>query len=357
MSISGGRLSLRDVVQQLAPGTVLREALDRILASGRGALIVLGPEAELEPLMSGGFRIDTNVTSQRLAELAKMDGAILIDPVAERILRANLHLVPDSSIPTSETGTRHRTAERVARQSGRPVITVSESRRTVTLYTANGSRALEAASTLLFRANQGLSTLERYRARLDEVSRTLAWRETEDSVTLREVVTLLQRAEMAQRIAREVEGVILELGAEGRLVRLQLDELVGTGEDERELVVRDYIGDRRRKVESVLSELAKLTTEELLGGEEIVLLLAREGQEFDDPVTPRGHRMLSRIPRLPDPVIEKVVSHFGTLPRIMAASREELNEVEGVGGARARAIKDGLRRMSDPALLDRAGGW
>ena len=344
---------LRAVLANLAPGSVLREGIERVIRAGRGALVVIGWTPEVEPLVSGGFVIDIAATSQRIAELAKMDGALILNEEGSRILRANVHLVPDPSIRTSETGTRHRSAERVARQTGQPVISVSESMGMVTLYLEDRKRVVEDLSALLFRANQALSTLERYRSRFDEVSATLSAREVEDAVAVRDVVLALQRAEMMRRIAREVEDHVAELGSEGRLIQLQLDELVSSTGGERELVVRDYLGDRRRKLQRVLDDLAALGTDDLLDTESIAEILAYEGDELDRAVTPRGYRLLSRIPRLPSSIIERLVERFGSLPRIMEATIAELDEVEGVGETRARAIQDGLRRLAEASLIER----
>ncbi len=344
---------LRAVLTNLAPGSILREGIERVIRAGRGALVVIGWTPEVEPLVSGGFVIDIAATSQRIAELAKMDGALILDERATRILRANVHLVPDPSIHTSETGTRHRSAERVARQTRQPVISVSESMGMVTLYLRDNKRVVEDVSALLFRANQALSTLERYRSRLDEVSATLSAREVEDAVAVRDVVLALQRAEMMRRIAQEVEEHVAELGTEGRLIQLQLDELVAATGGERELVVRDYLGDRRRKLSRVLEDIAEIGTDDLLDAERIAEILAYEGDELDRAVTPRGYRLLSRVPRLPASIIERLVEQFGSLPRIMEATIAELDEVEGVGETRARAIQDGLRRLAEATLLER----
>ncbi len=343
----------RRVLALLAPGSELREGIERIIRSGRGALIVIGWTPTVEPLVSGGFVIDIAATSQRIAELAKMDGAIVLDAGATRVLRANVHLVPDPSIPTNETGTRHRSAERTARQTGQPVIALSESMGVVTIYHGDSKRTLEEVSALLFRANQALSTLERYRFRLDEVSSVLSAREVEDAVTVRDVVLTLQRAEMMRRIAAEVADHVAELGTEGRLIQLQLDELVASVADERELVVRDYLGDRRRKLARVLDDVAALTTDELLDAEQVAEILAYDPGQLEQPVTPRGYRLLSRIPRLPGSVVDRLVERFGSLPRVMEATISELDDVEGVGESRARMIQDGLRRMAEASLLDR----
>ncbi|MEX2486942.1 MAG: DNA integrity scanning diadenylate cyclase DisA [Nitriliruptoraceae bacterium] len=343
----------RNVLALLAPGTDLREGIERIIRAGRGSLMVLGSTQKVTPLLSGGFRIDVAATAQRIAELAKMDGALVLDEDASRVLRANVQLVPDSVVETSETGTRHRSAERSARQTGQAFIAVSEAMGVVTVYHGETKYTLEEVSVLLARANQALSTLERYRARLDEVSAILSAREIEDVVTVRDVVLVLQRAEMMRRIADEVEDHVVELGTEGRLVQLQLDELVSSVADERELVVRDYLGDRRRKLARVLEDVAELSTDELLDTGAVAALLAYDADGLDHQVTPRGYRMLSRIPRLPTSVVERLVDTFGTLPRVMEATIAELDDVEGIGEARARSIQDGLRRLAEATLLDR----
>jgi diadenylate cyclase len=345
---------LLGVLAMLAPGSTLREGIERIIRAGRGALIVIGWTPAVESIVSGGFVIDTNATAQRIAELAKMDGALILDDEGERVLRANVHLVPDPNVHTAETGTRHRSAERSARQTGVPVISVSESMSVVTLYYGDRKRVLEDVSVLLFRANQALSTLERYRARLDEVSAILSAREVEDAVSLRDVTMTLQRAEMVRRIAREVEDYVAELGTEGRLVELQLDELMASVDDERALIVQDYLADRRRKLSGSLEELDALSTDELLDVDRIAAALAYDDEHaLERSVTPRGFRLLSKIPRLPDPVIAKLVQRFHNLPKVMDATLEDLDEVEGVGETRARSIQDGLRRLAESSLLER----
>ena len=343
------------VLQKVAPGTALREGIDRIIRAGKGAIIVLGIGDEIERIVSGGFRLETNFTSQRLSEVAKMDGAIILDDAVERILYANVHLVPDPSIPTAETGTRHRTAERVAKQTGRPVISVSESMRIVSLYVDDSKHTLEEISSILFRANQALATLERYRMRFDEVSGGLSALEIENVATVRDVVSVLQRAEMVRRIAEEVDAYIAELGTDGRLLQLQLNELLAGIEGERMLIVRDYMPDRRRKVESVLADLHAIPQQDLLELARVadgVGLGAGDGK-LDEPIAARGYRLLSRIPRLPDRTVDRLVSRFSSLQRLMEASLDDLDEVEGIGEARARSIKEGLARLAESSILER----
>ncbi|MGH3664961.1 MAG: DNA integrity scanning diadenylate cyclase DisA [Egibacteraceae bacterium] len=343
------------VLQKVAPGTGLREGIDRIIKASKGAIIVLGDSGDVEKLISGGFRLDTKFTAQRLSEVAKMDGAIILDDDVTRILFANVHLVPDPSIPTAETGTRHRSAERVARQTGKPVISVSESMRIVSLYVDATKHVLEEISSILYRANQALSTLERYRNRLDEVSSALSALEIENVVTLRDVLLVLQRAEMVRRIADEVESHVAELGTDGRLLQLQLDELMHSVESERLLVVRDYQTDRRRHLDTILSALDSIPASRLLELRSMATALGvRDAATgFDDPMTPRGYRLLSRIPRLPDKTVDRLVARFSSLPRLMNASLAELDDVEGIGEARARSIKEGLARLAESSMLER----
>ena len=343
------------VLQKVAPGTALREGIDRIIKSGKGAIIVLGYTPDLDDLISGGFKMVTKFTAQRLSEVAKMDGAIVLDEGPEKILYANVHLVPDPSVPTSETGTRHRTAERVARQTGKPVISVSESMRIVSLYVDATKHVLEEISSILFRANQALSTLERYRTRLDEVSSSLSALEIENVVSLRDVLSVLQRAEMVRRISDEIEAYVAELGTDGRLLELQLDELMAGVEAERVLVVRDYQPDPQRATTDVLASLDAVPAESLLDldtlGDAIGLPLDRHGPDMG--VQPRGYRLLSRIPRLPAPVVNKLVDRFTSLQGLMDATLDDLDEVEGIGETRARSIKEGLARLAETSFLER----
>ena len=193
--------------------------------------------------------LDVPFTATGLRELAKMDGAIILDRDASRILRAAVHLMPDPRIPSDETGTRHRTAERVAKQTGLPVISVSQSMQIIAAYVGETRHVLEDSGQILSRANQALATLERYKLRLDEVSSTLSALEIEDLVTVRDVAVVAQRLEMVTRIAREIEDYVLELGTDGRLLSLQLEELVTGVDAERELVIRDYLPTGRRAVD------------------------------------------------------------------------------------------------------------
>jgi diadenylate cyclase len=340
----------------VAPGTALREGLDRILQANKGALIVVGDGPEVLNICSGGFLLDAAFSPQRLSELAKMDGAIILASDAGRIARANVHLVPNPNVPTSETGTRHRTAERVARSIDVPVISVSEDMAIIAVYVSDQKHPLESIPRLLMRANQGLQTLERYRTRLDAVTSALSALEVEDLVTVRDVVTVLQRTEMVGRIADEITGAIVELGVDGRLVALQLDELLGQVEEDRRLVVLDYFYEESSwHLDQAMAALDSLGTEELLDLKAVssALHLPRNMSDLDAHVEPRGYRLLARLPRVPEPVVTGIVARFGTLQKVLRATVDELADIPGVDDSRARAIKEGLSRLAETSILDR----
>jgi diadenylate cyclase len=321
-----------------------------------GALIVVGDGPEVLNVCSGGFLLDAAFSPQRLSELAKMDGAIILASDASRIARANVHLVPNPNTPTSETGTRHRTAERVARSINVPVISVSEDMAIIAVYMGDEKLPLDAIPRILNRANTALQTLERYKNRLDEVSASLSTLEVEDAVTIRDVVMVLQRVEMVMRIAEELAADIVELGVDGRLVRLQLEELMEGVEDERRRVLQDYFHeDSAWHLEESLRGLGQIDTDDLLDLKTVAetLHLPDGVEDLDGALQPKGYRLLAKIPRLPETIIEHIVEHFGDLSRIMRATIRDLDEVEGVGETRAKAIKEGLQRLAEASILDR----
>ncbi|EFQ83317.1 hypothetical protein HMPREF0063_11590 [Aeromicrobium marinum DSM 15272] len=347
---------LRAVLASVAPGTALREGLERILRGRTGALVVIGHDRQVEAISTGGFVLDVPFSATGVRELAKMDGAIILDPQAQHILRAAVHLMPDPSIPTDESGTRHRTADRVARQTGVPVISVSASMHTIALYLDDTRHVLEEAGAVLGRADQALQTLERYRHRLDEVSDALSALEIEDLVTVRDVAAVAQRLEMVSRIAGEIDTYVLQLGTEGRLLALQLEELFSGVQGQRELVIRDYMprGRRARPTADVLSDLAAIASTDLVDLSTIARAL-RIGSEnsLDAPLSPRGYRLLAQVPRLPTSVVDRLIDHFGSLQKLLAASLDDLQAVEGVGDLRARGVREGLSRLAESSILER----
>jgi diadenylate cyclase len=347
--------TLLSALKQVAPGTTLRAGIDDIIRAEHGALIVIGDPNDLAFLFSGGMRLDLPLTSQLLYELAKMDGAIVITADGQKLVYANVQLMPDPAIPSSETGTRHRTAERVAKQTDALVISISQQRETVTIFVGELRYQLGEISDTLARTNQALGTLETYRTRLDQGLTRLTALEFQSAVVLDDVLVVLQRAEMTTRMAEEIERNCAELGEESRLIRMQLDELMEDVPREKTAVVYDYerSGDPAAASQA-LEGLGQLDYTHLLEFEQLAELLGyNDTNPLDLTVHPRGYRVLSRIPRLPDSVIRHVVRDFESLDAVVRASHRDLEAVDGVGSVRAREIREGLRRLQEHNLVDR----
>lgn len=340
----------------VAPGTALRAGIDDIIRAQLGALVVLGEPSDLAFLFSGGMRLDLPFTSQLLYELAKMDGAIIVNADGSKLVYANVQLMPDSTIASSETGTRHRTAERVAKQTDALVVSISQQRETVTIFFSELRYQLGEISEVLARTNQAVGTLETYRQRLDQGLTRLTALEFQSAVMLDDVLVVLQRAEMTTRMADEIERNCIELGEEGRLIRMQLDELMEDVPREKAAVVFDYevTGDPANAA-ALLERLSGLPYQKLLEVDELMEILGypRNANPLDQSVAPRGYRVLSHIPRLPDGVVRHVVRDFETLDAVIRASHRELEAVDGVGSVRAREIREGLRRLQEHNLVDR----
>jgi len=338
---------LSEELRKVAPGTRLREGLDMILAARAGAIVVIGDGSGVAGLCNGGFAIDTPFTPQRLFELAKMDGAIILDKDAEKIIRANAHLVPDPTLPTSETGMRHRTAERVSRQTNALVISVSQRRQIVNLYLRGRRMTLEDTVVVLAKANQALQTLQNYRSRLDEVMDRLTHLEFDDLVTLGDVAEAVGRFEMVRRVSVEVSRYIGQLGTEGRLVGMQANELTANIDEQYLLLVRDYAADSTlRNASAVLLRLGELPLDRLLEPDAVAHELAlAAGDRAEQHLQPRGHRVLAQIPMLPSTVVSRIIERFGSLPVMVRATVQDLDDVDGVGGRRAKTIANALARI------------
>jgi diadenylate cyclase len=344
----------------VAPGTALRDGLERIVRGNTGALIVLGDDSVVLEICSGGFELDTAFSATRLRELAKMDGAVVLDQAGTRILRAAVQLVPDPRLPTQESGTRHRTAERVARQTGYPVITVSKSMRIIAVFTATGRYELEDSAALLTRAHQALATLERYRRRLDDAASALTALEIEDRATVGDIAVVAQRLEMVSRVTDEIGGFLVELGTDSGLLGLQLDELTAGAARERELLRRDYEPDSRATAAGAGADVERVDKLALLGADGLLDLPAvaaaigvGAADGLGQHVTSRGYRLLGQIPRLPPATADRLIEHFGSLQKLLSASAHDLRQVDGVDPALATSVREGLSRLAESALMER----
>jgi diadenylate cyclase len=343
-------------LEMVAPGTAVREGIDNIVHARTGGLIVIGDPDELAFLFSGGIKLDIDYSPAVLYQLAKMDGAIALNANATKIPWCNVQLMPDPTILTTETGTRHRTAERVSKQTDALVIAVSQRRDVVSLYVDGAKYILEEIPAVLAKANQALATLDKYRTRLDQVSTRLTALEFEGGVTLHDVLTVLQRAELVTRMAVEIERYIVELGSEGRLIEMQLEEtMVGVAGDKAALL-HDYLAEPAEDAFAVaLDGIARLPHQDLLDFGRLAENsgYARKVNTLDFPVSPRGYRVLGRIPRLPKLVVQRIIQEFGGLEEVLAASDDDLEAVEGVGDGRAKDIREGLRRLQEVDPVDR----
>jgi diadenylate cyclase len=340
----------------VAPGGALREGLDNVVNASSGGLIVVGDPGDVSHLLSGGIKLDIDYTPAMLYQLAKMDGAIVLNAEATKIVWANVQLMPDPTILSSETGTRHRTAERVSKQTEALVIAISQRRDVVSLYVEGTKYILQEIPSVLAKSNQGLATLEKYRERLEGLSNRLTVLEFEGGGVLYDALSVLQRAELVTRMAVEVERYIVELGTEGRLIEMQLEEtMVGVAADKSALI-RDYsVEDSEQNLDTVLQSLARMPHEDVLDFGRLAELLGydRKLNTLDVPVAPRGYRVMGRIPRIPRLVVQKIIRELGGLEEVLAASDADLEAVEDVGPARAKDVREGLRRLQEVDLVDR----
>ena len=347
--------NITSVLKLIAPGTPIRDGLENILRAKTGALLLITDNNEvIKQIVDGGFVINEEYTSSKLYELAKMDGAIVLSGDMKKILYANTQLIPEHEIQTTETGTRHRTAERTAKQTGELVISISQRRNIITVFKGNDRYVLEGTDVVLNKANQAIQTLEKYKKVFDNKLNILNEYEFNDIVTLQNVVLAIQRAEMVMRIVEEIQRQIYELGDDGRLVKMQLDELIGGLDKEEGLIIKDYVVKKKKSPEKILEELKDLEYEELLKESSIAKLLGYEYFDNYDEVAvyPKGYRILSKVPRMPNNIVENLVDSFKSFQHILAADIESLDEVDGIGEVRARTIKQSLKRMQEQFIFD-----
>ncbi|BCB01961.1 DNA integrity scanning diadenylate cyclase DisA [Bacillus sp. KH172YL63] len=345
--------SISDILQFVAPGAPIRDGIDNVLRANTGGLIVVGYNDKVKSVLDGGFHINCAFSPSYLYELAKMDGAIILNEAGTKIILANAQLAPDIYVPSTETGMRHRTAERVARQTNALVIAISQRRNVITLYQGSFRYALKDISVILTKANQAIQTLEKYKVVLDQSISNLSVLEFEELVTQSDLLKVLHRFEMVLRIKNELLTYLSELGVEGRLIRLQMNELLSDIEDEAMLIIRDYSHERNIKPFELLYKFQELVHSEVLEDNVLFKLLGYHGYvHHDDAIFPRGYRVLNKIPRLPIVIIENLITRFDTLPQIVSASVDDLDEVEGIGEVRARKIKEGLKLIKEQTFAD-----
>lgn len=349
-----GEQTVSEVLQFIAPGTPIREGIDNVLRANTGGLIVVGYNEKVKSIVDGGFQVNCPFSPSFLYELAKMDGAIILNESGNKILFANAQLAPDSEIPSSETGMRHRTAERVARQTKALVIAISQRRNVITLYQGNVRYALKDIAVILTKANQAIQMLEKYKVVLEQSITNLSILEFEESVTYNDFLLVLHRFEMVLKIKNEILTYLNELGTEGRLIRLQMDEILIDLEKETMLIIKDYAFEREIKAREVLQKMQAMAANETIEDLVLLKLMGYLGYvHLDESKSPRGYRILNKIPRLPSIIIENLITCFGELTSIIVATEEELDDVEGIGEVRAKKIKEGFRLIKERLYTER----
>lgn len=349
--------NITEILKLIAPGTPIRDGLENILRARTGALLLITDNNDIiKQIVDGGFTINEEYTSSKLYELAKMDGAIILSGDLKKILYANAQLIPSREITTLETGTRHRTAERTAKQTGELVISISQRRSIITVFKGNDRYILEDTDVVLNKANQAIQTLEKYKKVFDNKLNILNEYEFNDIVTLKNVIVAIQRAEMVMKIVEEIQRQIYELGSDGRLVEMQLEELIGGLEKEESLIIKDYMvsGRKRKTPEQIIQNLEELNYEELSNENVIAKLLGYENFDNYDEVGvyTKGYRILNKIPRMPNNIVENLVDSFKSFQHILVADIESLDDVDGIGEVRARTIKQSLKRMQEQFIFD-----
>lgn len=351
---------LLNSLKSIAPGTDIRTGIEYILQAKTGAIIVVGDSEQVLKLVDGGFYIGSNFTPAKFYELAKMDGALILSHDSSRILYANAHLYPNPLIKTTETGTRHRTAERVAKQTKTLVISISQKRDVVTIYIDNVKYILEEPRIVLSKASQALQTLAKYKEGLDYLMVNLNIRELEDMVTLFDVATVLQRSAIVQKTENEVRRFIYELGTDGRLLNMQVEELMTDVEDESIKIIEDYINKKdNEKPSDIKNKLKSLAKDALFDIENTAKILGYkpEGNLKEFFISPRGIRIMSEIKHLPDSIMNNIVEKFETLKNIMNANAEQLSEVQGLGKVKASLLHDRLKKFSEYYLYNEPYGY
>lgn len=343
------RSAIRRYLKLLAPGTQLRAGLDRILLGRTGALIVLGNNSKVQRACSGGYQLNVECTEQNLRELAKLDGAIILSNDLTRIIMAGVHLVPSGDLPTSETGTRHRSADRTAQQAGVPVVTVSASMNTVSLFHDGRRHPVETVAQVISRANQTLATLSRVVTRLLDQLDQFTLLEIGEQVTLRDLTHVAHRLELTRRLSAEMQFHADILGVEGRLVSLQHAELASHFDGLADLLTDDYAHHLDDPADFDLLALHNFSPEELFSSGLVAERLGFPvGANLEQPLETRGVRLLSRVGRLPSPMVHKLVERY-SLQEMFGASVSQLMEIDGIGPRRARQIRDALLRITDSA--------
>jgi diadenylate cyclase len=333
-------ISKNTSANQLLPGQSLRIGVDLIADKKAGALIVIGSTPKLDKISSGGITLDDcEYSPEMLSELSKMDGAIIVDDSVTKILKANIHLNPSDSITTTQTGTRHRTAERTSAMTGLTVIAVSEETSLIKVFENFKTIELEESAAILAKVNESLQSVDRMRRRFDDAVTTLGELEIENTLTNQEVLEVIQRGELLTRLANQVKTEALKLGKDAGLIMIQIDSLESGVLNTLNLVLKDHLPSKKfRTTVKANNEISKLSYDELNAVEYLGNVLSK--LPLDDISVSKGYRVLARLPNLPENLHDQIIQKFKTLPKLLSASPEKLYEVEGIGRSRAQQLRN-----------------
>ncbi len=325
-----------NVLKIVAPGTPLRNALDGILKIGKGAIIAIENE-QLTPLMDGGFRVNCRFTAQRVMELSKMDGAIVLSKDMKRISYANIMLMPDSKIKTFETGTRHKAAERVAKHIGTLTIAISERKHEINLFYKNIKYTLKNTDEVLRKAHAHIQILEKQRELFDNHVEKLTSMELKNYPSLKQALHVIQKGRLIQKISEDIKKYVLELGIEGTLLKTRMRELTNSVEKEINLVIKDYTKMEAKKSKEMIDSLSY---EEILDTDKILKALYYETMIQIEPI--KGWRVLAKT-GLQETDVAQLIKQAGTLGRAINANIQSYIEI--LGEEKAQSFKEEIHRI------------
>jgi diadenylate cyclase len=334
------------IVHMVSSGKPLREAIDFIISAQNGALICIGDVEKILMLGNGGFKIDAAFTPQRLFELSKMDGAIVLTGDVKQIVCANFHLNPDPGIYTTETGMRHRSAARTSAQTEATVVAISKRRVQTTLYRQGEGLTIDSDQILLSKANQGLLALQNLKNTLERSSMRLSFLELDDIATVADVVKLIGRYCSLLDIAVETERFIDFLGNNSGLLRNQLEEIVFGMVDSFLLLLRDYaVSSDAGQARAIAQALLELSPVEM-DAQTVMRLLGQPSPVVDEEhISPRGFRAISRISMLDEVAVSNIIEEYGSLNAIVSDSKDGFDRLENLGVDNVRAIAKSFMQL------------
>lgn len=325
---------LKEIFGLVSPGQPLRNAIDRIQEASLGGLIILCEPREIKDLMEGGFTLDTDFSPQKVYELAKMDGAVIVSKDVTKIYGANLQLQPDHTLETDESGTRHRTAHRMAMQTGNIVITISERRNKVTIFKNNFKYSLESIGDLLIKSSQAIMSLEKYSSIINRYLNNINHLEYENLVTLEDVVRVIRFFILLFNMDKKINQYILELGTEGKTLQLQHNEIMLGHKNNFLNLIKDYSATSETciKADKVFEKALKIDSPDIAEDNYIIKLLGYDLKKLilEDPIIAKGYRLLSNISSLTKKEIENIIEEFTDVSGILNASPKEIQSVKGL---------------------------